>query len=126
MMRETVLLTFRDLVFYVDFMLNLVTILVPFGALWLPLGSLWLPFGSLLVPFGSLLMPFGSLLVPFGTLLLTPGLYFLTLRSHSVIFYIFIVFVVLLIEIQVFMHPNLQGHCKLTYAPLPLRSTQFS
>ena len=45
---------FRDLFVYVDFMLNLAHLGLPFGALWLPLGSLWLTFGSLLVPFGSL------------------------------------------------------------------------
>ena len=46
----------------------LVTILVPFGALWLPFGSLWLTLGSLLAPFGSLLVPFGSLLFSPGGL----------------------------------------------------------
>ena len=64
--RETVLLTFRDLVFYVDFMLNLVTILVPFGALWLTLGSLLAPFGSLLVPLGSLLLTLAIDFLIFG------------------------------------------------------------
>ena len=54
MMRETVLLTFRDLLFYVDFMLNLVTILVPFGALWLTLAPFWLTFGALWLTFGAL------------------------------------------------------------------------
>ena len=46
--------TFRDLVFYVDFMLNLVTILVPFGALWLTLAPFWLTFGALWLTFGAL------------------------------------------------------------------------
>ena len=65
---------FRDLVFYVVFMLNWAHFWLPFGALWLTLGSLWLTFGSLLVPFGSLLVPWArfwrswrsifSLLVP--------------------------------------------------------------
>ena len=45
-----------------SFMFNLVTILVPFGALWLPFGSLlahfWLTFGALWLTFGAL----GSLL----------------------------------------------------------------
>ena len=66
----TVLVTFsrhfRDPVFYVDFMLNLVTILVPFGALWLTLGSLLAPFGSLLVPLGSLLLTLALDFLTFG------------------------------------------------------------
>ena len=49
---------FRDLVFYVDFMLNLAHFGLPFGSPWLTFGSLWLPFGSLLAPFGSLLAHF--------------------------------------------------------------------
>ena len=42
---------FRDLVFYVDFMLNLAHFCFPFGALWLTLGSLLLTLGSLLAHF---------------------------------------------------------------------------
>ena len=62
--RGSFLHLFRDLVFYVVFMLNWAHFGLPFGALWLTLGSLWLTFGSLLVPFGSLLVPLDSLLVP--------------------------------------------------------------
>ena len=58
--------TFRDLVFYVDFMLNLAHFWLPFGALWLTLGSPLLTLGSLLLTFGLLLVPFGSLLVPWA------------------------------------------------------------
>ena len=54
---------FRDPVFYVDFMLILVTILVHLAHFWRPFGSLRLPLGSLLVPVGSLLVPLGSLLL---------------------------------------------------------------
>ena len=45
-------------------MLKLVTILVPFGALWLSFGSLlahfWLTFGALWLIFGALLVDFGT------------------------------------------------------------------
>ena len=50
--------TFRDLVFYVDFMLNLAHFGLPLAALWVTFGSRWLTFGSLLAPFGSLLAHF--------------------------------------------------------------------
>ena len=42
---------FRDLIFYMHFMLNLAHFWLPFGALWLTLGSLLLTLGSLLAHF---------------------------------------------------------------------------
>ena len=57
-MFATFLRPFRDPAFYIDFMLNLVTILVAFGALWLPFGSLWLTFGPLWLTFGALGLTF--------------------------------------------------------------------
>ena len=60
--------SFRDLLFYIDFMLILAPFCHPFGSLWHTSGYLWPPFGSLLVSFGSLLVPLGrsifSLWVP--------------------------------------------------------------
>ena len=67
---------FRDLVFYVVFMLNWDNFWLPFGALWLTLGSLLAPVGSLLGPFGSLLAHFWCPLAHFWCPLLhfcSPG-----------------------------------------------------
>ena len=66
--------TFRDLLFYIDFILILAPFCHPFGSLWHTLGYLW-------PPFGSLSMSFGSLLVPLGSLLPTLALHFLTLGA---------------------------------------------
>ena len=58
-----------------DFMLNLVTILVPFGALWLTLAPFWLTFGALWLTFGALGVTFVILATIFS-LLGSPGLIF--------------------------------------------------
>ena len=79
---------FRDLVIYVDFMLNLAHFWLPFGALWLTLGSLLLTLGSLLLTFGSLLVPFGSLLVPWAHFWRSWRSIFSLLVPPSVIFHI--------------------------------------
>ena len=89
---------FRDLVIYVDFMLNLAHFWLPFGALWLTLGSLWLTFGSLLVPFGSLLVPWAHFWRSWRSI-------FSFLVSPSVIFHI--------------SFYNMDG------VPLPKREAQF-
>ena len=57
---------FRLCWFYVDFMLNLAHLGLPFGALWLTLGSLWLTFGSLLAHFWCPLAHFWCLGLTFG------------------------------------------------------------
>ena len=91
--------TFRDLVFYVDFMLILAHFRLPLAHFWPPLAHFWLPlapfwftFGSLWLPFGSLLVSLGSLLVPFASLLLTRGSIFSLLLYPGLIFHIFIYF----------------------------------
>ena len=65
--------SFRDLLFYIDFMLILAPFCHSFGSLWHTLGHLWLPFGSLSVSFGSLLVPLGSLLLTLALDSLTFG-----------------------------------------------------
>ena len=104
-----------------------------FAYFWLrfPNIDFWMHFGRHLAPFW---LSFGSLLVPFGTLLLTPGLHFLTFgvsqRHFIYLLYLLnknltdiMILVQLPTKIQVSMHPNLQGHCRLPHAPLPLQST---
>ena len=54
---------FRDRVFYIDFMLNLVTIWLPF---WLQFAPFWRPLASFGRPFGLFWLPFGSLGLTFG------------------------------------------------------------
>ena len=70
---------FRDLVFYVDFMLNLAHFGLPLATLWLTFGSRWFTFGSLLAPFGSLLVHFWCPLAYFWC----PFLHFCSLRDQS-------------------------------------------
>ena len=79
---------FRDLFFYMHFMLTLALFGLPFGALWLTLGSLLLTLGSLLLTFGSLLVPFGSLLVPWAHFWRSWRSIFPLLVPPSVIFHI--------------------------------------
>ena len=74
---------FRDLVFYVDFMLNL----AHFG---LTFGSRWLTFGSLLAPFGSLLAHFWRLLAHFYCLLVTFFVFLCIFDENDVQDHIFI------------------------------------
>ena len=66
--------TFRDPVFYVDFMLNLAHFWLTFGPPWVPLVHFWLPLAPFCLTFGTLSLTFGAL----GSLLLTLGVDFLT------------------------------------------------
>ena len=79
--RETVLLTFRDLVFYVD----LCWFYVEFGSLWapfwLPLAHFWLPLAHFWLPLAPFWLTFGVPWLTFGALSFTfahPGIHFLT------------------------------------------------
>ena len=65
---------------YVDFMLILVALWLPFGTPLAPPGSIgshlapfWLPFGTLWAPCGWFWLPFGSILSDLVTFLLASG-----------------------------------------------------